>query len=310
MLNASEVKSYADFNGLAALKREAKAKTPEAIEQVAKQFEAVFINMVMKSMRQAKLAEGLLESSQSEFYQDMYDKELSVHLSGKQGLGLAEVIVKQLTPSTATDINQHQQISDYQRRLLIKPMMPIQDHGLKENVLAVLDRVSNTVAIEERQDKPIESVADFIQQLRPYAQNAAQQLGVDADMLLAQVALETGWGKSIIQSHTGGSSHNLFNIKANKSWQGQQTSVNTLEFREGIAKKERAGFRAYESYQDSFDDYVQFIKTNPRYATAIQHVDQPEQYMRELQQAGYATDPRYADKIIQIYQQRTRTDNI
>ena len=141
----------------------------------------------------------------------------------------------------------------------------------------------------------------FISQLLPYAQHAAKELGVDANVLIAQAALETGWGQSVIKDSQDENSFNLFNIKADKSWQGKQTRVSTMEYEGGVAKTELAGFRTYASYKQSFDDYVNFIKSNPRYSEALKHASNAERYVRELQKAGYATDPHYAEKIMSIY---------
>lgn len=293
MLNAQPTDSYTDFASLAKLKTEAKNKTPEAIKEVAKQFESVFVGMMLKSMRQAKLAEGILDSNQSEFYRDMYDQQLSVHLAGENGIGLADMIVKQLSPDQSATVLKEQGIADYPRRSLIRNTNQSSLNETRQEIQTLL---------ADQPIKGISSSTEFVNQLRPYAEKAAKQLGVDANILLSQAALETGWGKSVIKTDDGNSSHNLFNIKADKSWQGAQTQVATLEFREGVAKKEMAGFRSYDSYQQSFDDYVNFIKTNPRYKTAIKMADKPERYMHELQQAGYATDPAYADKVMKIYQ--------
>ncbi len=293
MLNVDQANSYTDFNALAKLKNEAKGKTPEAIKEVAKQFESVFVGMMLKSMRQAKLADGILDSSQSDFYQDMYDKELSVHLAGKQGVGLADLIAKQLSPDqSSVAVSKDQSIADYERQSMIRSIT------VSEN---------NIATVHNQENDNIDSAEDFINQLRPYAEQAAKRLNVDANVLLSQAALETGWGKSIIKSSDGGSSHNLFNIKADKAWQGEQEKVSTVEYREGIAIKEIAGFRSYGSYQDSFDDYVEFIKTNPRYKEALKVAQQPERFMHELQQAGYATDPEYAKKVMKIFQSELMT---
>ncbi len=299
MLNVQSVDNYADFEGLAKLKNEAKQKTPDAIKEVAKQFESVFVGMMLKSMRQAKLAEGIFDSSQSDFYRDMYDQQISVHLAGEGGIGLADMIEKQLSPDQPGTVEKGQGIADYERRYLIgrtaknsheevtiKPMVSSFDH------------------------QRINSATDFVNKLRPYAEQAAKKLGVNANVLLAQSALETGWGKSVIKSSDGRSSYNLFNIKADKSWHGQQQKVSTLEFKDGIAKKEIAGFRSYNSYQESFDDYVDFIKTNPRYKTAIKMAEKAERYVLELQQAGYATDPHYADKVMKIYNSKDLNDQV
>jgi flagellar protein FlgJ len=140
----------------------------------------------------------------------------------------------------------------------------------------------------------------FVQQLYHYAEKAAEAIGVNPQVLLAQAALETGWGQKLIQKQDGESSFNLFNIKAGKKWQGDYVTVPTLEYRDGIAVKEQAAFRSYSNPQDSFADYVELINQNPRYKRAMQHAENPARYVRELERAGYATDPQYAEKIIQI----------
>ena len=299
MLNVDNASVYTDFNGLAKLKNEAKNKTEASIKEVAKQFEAVFVGMMLKSMRQAKLAEGIFDSSQSDFYMDMYDQQLSVSLTGEKGIGLADMIEKQLRPEKPVALIREQQIGDYERKLLIRPSA--KTNNIDESLVEITKK-EETPKPSNIIDSSINSITEFVDKLRPYAQKAAEKLGVNANILLAQAALETGWGKSVIKSSDGSSSHNLFNIKADKSWQGQQEKVSTIEFKDGVAKKEMAGFRSYDSYQQSFDDYVNFIKTNPRYKTAIQMAGKAERYMHELQQAGYATDPHYADKVMKIYQ--------
>jgi flagellar protein FlgJ len=326
MLNVQNADVYTDFNGLAKLKNEAKAKTPEAILEVAKQFESIFVGMMLKSMRQVKLAEGILDNNQSEFYRDMYDQQLSIHLSGKGGIGIADSIVKQLSPDQSTVVVRNQKIGDYERQLLIRKPAESQLDGmvaeLKDAASKAIDSISKHKDVKMQLktgsesgqlgqvNRRINSAEDFVNHLRPYAEKAANELGVDANILLAQAALESGWGKSVIKTSDGSSSYNLFNIKADKSWQGQQQKAETLEYKDGVARKEMAGFRAYSSYQESFDDYVNFIKTNPRYKTAIKMAEQPERYMHELQQAGYATDPNYADKVMKIYQSKAIANQI
>jgi flagellar protein FlgJ len=158
------------------------------------------------------------------------------------------------------------------------------------------------MAFKNRHGVPISSAVDFVKQLQPFAQQAAKSLGIDPNALLAQAALESGWGNSVIKNTDGTSSYNLFNIKADRSWRGKQSQVSTLEFDQGIARRVSSGFRAYNSFQESFNDYVNFIRDNPRYETALTKVNNAGQYMRELQRAGYATDPSYADKVMHIYQ--------
>ncbi|MFT6431568.1 MAG: flagellar protein FlgJ [Halopseudomonas sp.] len=135
------------------------------------------------------------------------------------------------------------------------------------------------------------------------AEKAAARLGVDPHYLVAQAALETGWGKSIIKQPDGSNSHNLFGIKAHGGWQGESASVMTHEYRDGAKGQERASFRSYASFEQSFDDYVNFLEGNGRYTQALARTENPDTFFRELQQAGYATDPQYARKVSQIARQ-------
>lgn len=309
---------YTDLNGLAKLKTAARENSPEAIEKVAKQFESLFLNMVLKGMRQAKLSDGIMDSEQSKFYQDMYDQQLAIHLAGKSGTGLADVIVKQLSPQQQT-FHEKRDIGDYLQaplaalirnktrepeltdtttgRLAALSPEGVQTFALDATAGSELEPMQSTTEVSGA----LKSKQHFVDSLLPMAKQAAAELGVDPKILVAQAALETGWGKSVIKNRDGSSTHNLFNIKASKAWAGKQANVSTLEFEQGIAKKTMSGFRAYGSYQDSFNDYVKFLKENPRYSDALKQVANPASYVRELQQAGYATDPNYANKIMTIF---------
>lgn len=163
------------------------------------------------------------------------------------------------------------------------------------------DAVSGRRVAEASSGKSVfASAADFVQTMLPMAEEAAAKIGVDARYLVAQAALETGWGKSIIREADGSSSHNLFGIKAHRGWDGDSARVMTTEFKGGAAVKEAASFRSYDSFKQSFNDYVSFLQGNGRYEDALASTDKPEQFVRELQKAGYATDPQYARKISQI----------
>jgi flagellar protein FlgJ len=334
MLNVDSASVYTDFNGLAKLKQGAREQSPEAIKEVAKQFESVFLSMVMKSMRQAKLSDGILDSQQSDFYRDMYDQQMAVNLAGKPGVGFADLIAKQLSPKKENQNQEKMEASDYLNRAAgaasraVQPRqnlaanlpsgkaMDVSGLSSLERSLARLETSQRAVAgqwqsIEDEwqafktgSDQPITSKQEFMNQLLPHAQQAASALGVDANLLLAQAALETGWGQAVIKNGQGETSFNLFNIKADKSWQGKQAKSVTLEFDGGVAKKEMAGFRSYDSYKASFEDYVNFIKSNPRYSEALKKTGNAAQYISELQQAGYATDPQYASKVMSIYNNR------
>jgi flagellar protein FlgJ len=320
MLSVQKADVYTDFNGLAKLKSEARKESPEALKEVARQFESIFLNNVLKSMREAKLADGAMDNDQSKFYSDMYDQQLAIHLSGSPGVGLADLIIRQLGPEKP-DNNEKQDIEDYLNKSggINPPQPPFEKGGLggiSDGQAKVTPYLQDSSPLDEMTALPlkndhalsIQSAEDFVRQLHPLAVQAARELGVEPKVILAQAALETGWGRSLIKNSNGSNSFNLFNIKADKSWQGKQAQVPTLEFDQGIAKKVNAGFRSYASFQESFKDYVDFIKSNPRYGDALKKVGNAEQYMHELQRAGYATDPKYADKVMNIYQGSAMTE--
>jgi peptidoglycan hydrolase FlgJ len=158
---------------------------------------------------------------------------------------------------------------------------------------------------QESNDWTFETPGEFIQKLMPAAKQAAQKLGLEPLALLAQAALETGWGQRTFKTAEGNNSFNFFGIKAHNSWQGEVAVVDTLEYRQGVAQKEKAKFRAYESPEQSLGDYVDFIKSNPRYQQAVSMADNPKAYFQQLQAAGYATDPNYAQKILSVFNSDT-----
>jgi flagellar protein FlgJ len=157
--------------------------------------------------------------------------------------------------------------------------------------------------------KAFSSADEFVNTMLPMAKEAAARIGVDPRYLVAQAALETGWGKSVMRAQDGSSSHNLFGIKAGDSWKGDSARAITSEFRNGEMVRETAQFRSYDSYKDSFHDLVTLLQTNNRYQDVVKSADNPEQFVRELQKAGYATDPDYASKISQIARQMTSYQN-
>ncbi len=252
---------YTDFQGLDALRRKAREDSSQALRAVAQEFEALFLQMMLKSMRQASLGDGAFDSEQSNFYREMFDKQIAISLSRRQGMGLADVLVRQLGPG--------------ERSAPVRQVTP------------------GTGGAGPDFDSP----ADFIGRLRAPAQAAARRLGVDPAVLLAQAGLESGWGRHVMRGPDGASSHNLFGIKAGPAWQGARISSTTLEYRDGVAHREQAVFRAYDSYADSFEDYADFLLSNPRYGEALARRNDPAAFLQGLQKAGYATDPDYADKV-------------
>ena len=305
---------YTDFQGLDQIRLSAGKNDPKALEAAAKQFEALFIQQMLKSMRDASLSEGAFDSNEGRMYLDMFDKQISLVMAQGKGMGLADMLVKQLriTSRKVEDIHKQQTDTSSTNPDAAHTLAPLPKAAAplpaKQNASVVADVLQPNSAVETVQEKPAattnntdySSPETFVQGLWPLAQQAAKQLGVEPKVLLAQAALETGWGRNINKHADGHSSYNLFNIKSDEAWSGDAVSVSTLEFHDGIAVREKARFRAYSDYGDSFNDYVQFIKSNPRYYSALQQASNPAQYTRALQQAGYATDPQYSNKIMGI----------
>ncbi len=282
-LDMSQV--YTDFSGLAALKARAREDQDAALDQVSRQFESLFLQMMLKSMRDASFGGGMLDSKQSEFYREMYDKQVAMEMSETQGIGLADVIKRQLGGGISP---------------AYKDLKP-EDYVGMPIVATPMTAEAIDHSSEARKSAPLDGTPEsFLGELWSAAEQAAARLNLAPDALLAQAALETGWGKHVMRHGAGDSSHNLFGIKADARWQGDKVRVSTLEYRDGVALNTRANFRAYESYEQSFSDYVDFLQRNPRYREALSKTDDPKAYFSALQDAGYATDPSYADKILRI----------
>ncbi|KAA3627627.1 MAG: flagellar assembly peptidoglycan hydrolase FlgJ [Proteobacteria bacterium] len=283
---------YTDFSGLAALRGRAQSDEQKALGEVAKQFEAIFMQMMLKSMRAASLGEGIFDNDQSEQYRDLLDSQLSISLSQGRGMGLADAIVRQLGGEAGV-----RPTSEVRGPLLPAPVSPHTrlTPGADQEVTAAPEPQSQAT-LPARFDSP----EGFIEALFPYAAKAARLLGLGPEVLIAQSALETGWGKAVIADARGASSHNLFNIKADSRWDGPVVAKNTLEYVDGVAVRERALFRRYDSPEQSFQDYVAFLQGSARYASALTEAGDAKGFVRALQNAGYATDPAYANKISAI----------
>jgi peptidoglycan hydrolase FlgJ len=334
---------YTELSGLQAISQLGRENSSEGLREVAKQFEAMFLNMMLKGMRAGEetlFADNYLRGNEMSFHRENLDNQLALHMSASGGVGLADTLHRQLMqryePSRSSEaVNGSSLTGDLagvrrftgqpeavvsagsvenvalaaaewrQRQITVRPAVPLQpgatvpvvsspgsnpgpDHA--HNQSSSIGRVNDLPA---RFDSPEE----FVEHLRPIAERYARELGVDPNVLLAQSALETGWGQKMIRGANGQASYNLFGIKANNSWQGERVNVGTLEFRDGAMQREVASFRAYRSYEESFADYVRLMQSQPRYAPALQHAADSSAYTNQLQQAGYATDPDYAEKI-------------
>jgi flagellar protein FlgJ len=295
MANAS---IYTSMEGLTALKARASKDAKGSLDEVAKQFESLFVQQMLKSMRQAGLGEGLMDNDQSLFYRDMYDQQLAIHLSESGGMGLADVIKRQLGDAGQDERDNAsmsvKSIEDYQRlAMAVRLYQP----GASGDSVEVTDPLQAISTDMNQTDPKHWSPDEFVEQLWPWAIEVAGVLGLKPQALVAQAALETGWGKHLIRSADGSPANNLFGIKADQRWDGDRVSVNTLEYDQGTAVKKRAAFRSYASLRDSFHDYADFLQSNPRYDKALQSTADSAAYFTALQRAGYATDPEYANKI-------------
>ena len=292
--------TFMDIQGLASLRSHAREAPGTAISEVAGQFESLFVQMMLKSMRDATVDGGLFDSSQLDTYQQMFDQQISLELSQQGGIGLAEILVTQLgggaqTEPVIDEVGGVQPLVSLER-----PPLRVQ-RDVPGLIPPAAERQSVVRAVSATgQDGLATSPEEFIQAVWDDAVVAAGELGLDPAVLVAQSALETGWGKKVIQAADGSSSFNLFGIKVGNGWRGDSSIVNTMEFRDGLAALEKAAFRVYDSLSTAFKDYVSFLKNNPRYQGALEKVSDSKAFLTELQQAGYATDPKYAEKILGI----------
>lgn len=262
---------YADPASLSGLKVQAREQDPQALREVARQFESLFTTMMLKSMRSATPQDSLFGSDQQDFYQDMFDQQLATQLSRGKGLGLADVLVRQLmqggeaaAPAPA---------STGQPARLQAPQAGTWTPGNRD---------------------------EFVQAILPAARAAGERLGVDPAHIVAHAALETGWGRSLPADEQGRTSFNLFGIKAGGAWRGPSVGSTTHEFEHGRMTQVEGRFRAYASPAQCVDDYVRLIEGSERYREVRGTGDDSLAFARALKQGGYATDPDYVDKLTRI----------
>ena len=306
-----------DTHNLDSLRKRALNNDETALKEVAKQFESLFTNMLMKSMREANAAfesDSPMNNNYTQFYRDMQDKQMAADMSQSGSMGLADVIVRQLSNNGGNYMPASALGSDSNplKNLQAAKAGTAVDKGLLEYkdtaAVPAIDGEGNPTGDAKQvntalstADKPrqmqFNSPEEFVASLAPFADSVGKRLNVSPDVLLAQAALETGWGKKVSTDNKGDSSHNLFNIKADKRWQGATTSVDTLEFTDGVAKREKHQFRSYENFQSSFNDFADFLQSGDRYSDALRNSADSAQFLNGLQKAGYATDPNYAAKI-------------
>ncbi|ARS54076.1 flagellar assembly peptidoglycan hydrolase FlgJ [Kushneria konosiri] len=318
-----------DVQGLSKLKYSARDNPQESLKETTQQFEALFLQKMMKSMRDAMPKSDLLKSDSMDTYTQMLDKQWAQDLS-EQGIGLSDMMVKQLSKDSAPGANPSpndslDRLRAQSRNIPSALAMPLSDEQLKRN--AALEASSQVVKPAEQKRGPLiegyaslegglksrddhqrvmadvaPHVSSFVTKMGAAARAVSERTGIPHQLILAQAALETGWGAKEIQTGDGKASHNLFNIKATGGWKGDRASVMTTEFEAGTAHKERAAFRVYDSYEAAFSDYARLLTENPRYQPVLD-ASTPEAAAHALQKCGYATDPRYGDKLVSIMAQ-------
>jgi flagellar protein FlgJ len=280
-----------DTQALGNLKQSAKAGSPEALRGAATQFEAMFINMMMKSMRDATPQDGMLDNQQTKMFTTMLDQQMSQNLA-KRGVGLADVLVRQLT---AQGVNS--------QALAIGGAPASGTSGAMPAPLDAATLMTTPGAIPAppvSSSKQAPHVRSFQEKLAPHAAEAERATGVPAKFMLGQAALETGWGKRVIRNPDGSSSNNLFGIKASPGWKGKVATAVTVEYVNGQPHQRVEKFRSYDSYADAFKDYGRMLSSNPRYEKVLAHGGDAATFAHGLQRAGYATDPQYAAKLSRI----------
>ena len=333
-----QAKNYFDLNGLNNITLQSKSGDADAkkgaLDAAAKQFEAIFMQMLLKSMRSAQEvleSDSPFNSQSAKFYRDMHDQQLSVELSSNGSLGLSELIVRQLgggddnykpssvlrTDNASPVFNQHkiepllldknnvnpfstknEQASENSKHYELSPQLTRLLSKSKQSTEKTSDTPFSDLIELVNNTPQFDTPEEFVKAIEAPAKHVEKVLGIPHQVVIAQSALETGWGQKIIVNDNGESSNNLFNIKADNRWSGDKVTKDTLEFENGEMVKKPEPFRTYSTLKDSVNDYIDFLSDNPRYQQALEKVNNVEQFLQGIQKAGYATDPQYADKIM------------
>jgi flagellar protein FlgJ len=306
--SASDISSRLalDAQSVGQLRLQVKSDPVAGARAAAQQFEALFLNMMLKSMRDATPKEGLFEDSNTELYTGMLDAQLAQRMSKGRGIGLADMMLRQMRIQGVIPAENAASLDKAPAGMTERQILP--------PAVTRPARVSQPVSGQLLPEAPVSSMplqatsdkegfadaVDFVNTLWPHAAEAAQTLGIPAHFLLGHAALESGWGRREIRDAQGNNSYNLFGIKAGKGWNGAVMQAQTTEYINGAAQKKTELFRAYASYAESINDYAALLKNSPRYAPLFAQPLDAAGFARGLQQAGYATDPVYADKLARV----------
>jgi flagellar protein FlgJ len=333
-LTTTRAPNAVDLQGFESLRRGAARNDPKATAEAAVQFEALFVGLMLKSAREANLGGGIFDSSETQQYLELMDQQVALDIARNGGLGFGAALLKQLAPAEAASAapraspaplpSSGSQAAGLEAPVVAAPPAAVdappratqssagyegwaEPDGFGEPSAPVRE-VDREPSADTKPAEPDDTAAPpagtpeaFIASLLPQAETAARALGVEPRVLLAQAALETGWGRAVPQHSDGRPTHNLFGVKAGAGWRGERAAHWTVEQVGGAAERRRADFRAYPSAAASFADYVELIGGTPRYADAVARAGDAEGYARAVTAAGYATDPQYADKWLSIY---------
>jgi peptidoglycan hydrolase FlgJ len=285
-----------DSQSLDQLRLQAKQKPDQALKAAAQQFEAVFLNMMLKSMREATPQDGMFDNEQTKMFTSMLDQQLAQAMSAR-GVGLADVMVRQLSGSFGTKAPVAPAGS-------VPASIPVSISPQTSATLTPAGVTASSAPQPPESGVPSAYNAtfqqDFVQRFAPYAMQASSETGVPAHLMLGQAALESGWGQREIRLPDGNSSYNLFGIKAGGNWKGKVAEVTTTEYYNGVPRKQVEKFRAYSSYAEAFRDYAHLLSSNPRYAGVMRKGLGVTELAQSVQRAGYATDPAYAIKLASV----------
>ena len=303
-----------DVQGVNQLRLDAKQSSPEALKAAAQQFEAVFMNMLMKSMREAAPQDGMFDSEQTRMYTSMLDQQLTQRMASR-GIGLADVMVRQLSAAVSMPPSSEGETPDAGAAMQGLPTQGLPLNAsqgdadpLRANVpLRGMEAYAPGLAAPQPLPAAAARAVDapahvdaFVQRMLPHAQEASASTGIPPHFMMSQAALETGWGRAEIRGADGQNSYNLFGIKAGSGWKGRTVDIVTTEYVNGKPQKQVDTFRAYDSYADSFRDYANLLRANPRYQSVLAQGQDAARFAQGLQQAGYATDPNYAQKLTSV----------
>ncbi|MCL6746128.1 MULTISPECIES: flagellar assembly peptidoglycan hydrolase FlgJ [unclassified Kosakonia] len=285
-----------DAQSLNELKAQTRQDPGANLRPVARQMEGMFVQMMLKSMREALPKDGIFSSDSTRLYTSMYDQQIAQQMTAGKGLGLADMMVKQMAGDQAP-VEPADQMQQVPMKFPLETVTSYQNQALTQLVRKAMPKVP------EDGDEPLTGDSkDFLAQLSLPARLASEQSGVPHHLILAQAALESGWGQRQITRENGEPSFNIFGVKATPGWKGPTTEITTTEYENGEAVKVKAKFRVYSSYLEALSDYVGMLTRNKRYS-AVTTAATAEQGAQALQNAGYATDPNYARKLTSMIQQ-------